>query len=182
MELLTCSERLMSICSRWQKKYRNILLFDHTFGKGTYWICGTAGLSEFHKVSEDTNISISTSTDLCAPTTLRWLGSWILRTSKDKPRAGFSAYKSTNLLPITVKNKNAVALLRRPHREECYHCHKVEAAVASAGWDPAALRTEQLNDQDIGPSAQNGKTSPTAAPRTKGAGSNGNPWLLGTAY
>jgi hypothetical protein len=44
----------------------------------------------------------------------------------------------------------------------CTHCCKVEAladsvlvqviaAVAAAGWDPAALRTEQLNDQDIGP-------------------------------
>jgi hypothetical protein len=25
------------------------------------------------------------------------------------------------------------------------------AAVATAGWDPATLRTEQLNDQDTGP-------------------------------
>jgi hypothetical protein len=41
------------------------------------------------------------------------------------------------------------------------HCHKVEAradvkqvraiaAVAAAGWDPMAQRTEQLNDPDIG--------------------------------
>jgi hypothetical protein len=43
---------------------------------------------------------------------------------------------------------------------ECTHCHKVEvwadvkqvgavAAVVAAGWDPAAFRIEQLNDQDI---------------------------------
>jgi hypothetical protein len=43
----------------------------------------------------------------------------------------------------------------------CTHCYKVEvgadvkqvlgiAAVAAAGWDPGALRTE-LNDKDIGP-------------------------------
>jgi hypothetical protein len=49
--------------------------------------------------------------------------------------------------------------------EECTHCHKVEAGayvkqiraiavVAGAGWDPVALRTEQLNDPDIGPILQ----------------------------
>jgi hypothetical protein len=47
-------------------------------------------------------------------------------------------------------------------QEECTSCHKVEAradvkqvraiaAVAAAGWDPAALRKEQLTDPDIGP-------------------------------
>jgi hypothetical protein len=60
------------------------------------------------------------------------------------------------------KHNNADALSRRPCREECTHCHKVEvradvtqartiAAVAAADWDPAALRTEQLNDQEIRP-------------------------------
>jgi hypothetical protein len=50
---------------------------------------------------------------------------------------------------------------RRPCQEECTHCHKVEAgadvkqvqdiaAVAAAGYNPAALRTEQLNYQDTG--------------------------------
>jgi hypothetical protein len=45
--------------------------------------------------------------------------------------------------------------------DECTHCHKVEAwagikqvhviaVVAAAGWDPAALRLEQLNDQFVG--------------------------------
>jgi hypothetical protein len=46
--------------------------------------------------------------------------------------------------------------------DDSTHCHKVEAhadikqvraaaAVAAAIWDPATLRTDQLNDQDIGP-------------------------------
>jgi hypothetical protein len=50
---------------------------------------------------------------------------------------------------------------RDDHAEECTHCHKVKAqadikriqaivAVAATRWDPAALRREQLNDQDIG--------------------------------
>jgi hypothetical protein len=53
-------------------------------------------------------------------------------------------------------HNNADALSRRPCQEECTHCHKVEArvdvklAVAAAGWDPAALRTE-LNYPDIRP-------------------------------
>jgi hypothetical protein len=55
--------------------------------------------------------------------------------------------------------------LRRPCQEECTHCYKVEAradvkqvradaAVAAVSWDPAALRSEQLNDHDIGPIMQ----------------------------
>jgi hypothetical protein len=54
------------------------------------------------------------------------------------------------------KHNNANAFLRRPCQEECIDCHKVEtradikqvqaiAAIAAAGWDPAALRSEQLN-------------------------------------
>jgi hypothetical protein len=31
-------------------------------------------------------------------------------------------------------------------------------AVAAAGWDPAALRTEQLNDQDIRPILEDAET------------------------
>jgi hypothetical protein len=31
-------------------------------------------------------------------------------------------------------------------------------AVAAAGWYPAALRTEQLNDQDTGPIMEEGET------------------------
>jgi hypothetical protein len=63
------------------------------------------------------------------------------------------------------KHNNADALSRRPCQEECTHCHKVEAradikeiraiaVVARAGCDPVALRTEQLNDPDIGPILQ----------------------------
>jgi hypothetical protein len=48
------------------------------------------------------------------------------------------------------------------HAKKSTHCHKVKAwadieqvqavaAVAAARWDPAALRREQLNNQDIGP-------------------------------
>jgi hypothetical protein len=55
------------------------------------------------------------------------------------------------------KHNNADVL----YREVFAHCHKVEtsadvsqmraiADVAAAGWDPAALRTEQLDDQDTG--------------------------------
>jgi hypothetical protein len=60
------------------------------------------------------------------------------------------------------KHNNANAFSRRPCQEKCTHCHKVEAradikhvrgtaAVDAAGWDPGTLRTEQLNDPDIGP-------------------------------
>jgi hypothetical protein len=63
------------------------------------------------------------------------------------------------------KHINADALPRRPCQEECTHCHKVEAragikqvraitAVAAVGWDPATMRTEQLNDPEIGPILQ----------------------------
>jgi hypothetical protein len=59
----------------------------------------------------------------------------------------------------------ADALSRRPCQEECNHCQKVEAravskqvrsiaAVATAGWDPATLRREQLADPHIGPILQ----------------------------
>jgi hypothetical protein len=67
------------------------------------------------------------------------------------------------------KHNNANGLSRRPCQEECPHCRKVEAwaevkqiraiaAVAADGWDPAALRTEQLNDPDIGPLLQEVET------------------------
>jgi hypothetical protein len=60
---------------------------------------------------------------------------------------------------------NAIALPRRPCQEQRMHCHKVEtwvdikkvqaiAALPTAGWDLVALRTEQLNDSDIGPILQ----------------------------
>jgi hypothetical protein len=60
------------------------------------------------------------------------------------------------------KHNNADALFRQPCQEECNHSHKAEAhadfkqlqaivAVAAAGYDPGALRMEQLNDQDVGP-------------------------------
>jgi hypothetical protein len=63
------------------------------------------------------------------------------------------------------KHNNADALSRRPCQENCSHCHKVEdraeikqiraiTTVAAAGWDPTALRTEQLDDPDIGPILQ----------------------------
>jgi hypothetical protein len=63
------------------------------------------------------------------------------------------------------KHNNADDLSRRPCQEECTHCHKVESRayvkqiraitiVAGAGWDPVALRMEQLNDPDIGPILQ----------------------------
>jgi hypothetical protein len=91
------------------------------------------------------------------------------------------------------KHKNADDLSRRPCEEECTHCHKVEAGayvkqiraiavVAAAGWDPVALRTDQLNDPDIGPILQEVETrqrpewkpSQTAVPRTKATGLSGN--------
>jgi hypothetical protein len=67
------------------------------------------------------------------------------------------------------KHKNADALSRRPCREECVQCHKVEAweniakvrgiaAMAAASWDLATLRTDQLNDPDIGPILQETET------------------------
>jgi hypothetical protein len=74
-------------------------------------------------------------------------------------------------------------------KKECIHCQKVEARadvrqeraiadVAAAGWDTTAPRTEQLNDEDIGPIlliVETGQrpewnSSPTAAPRTKATG------------
>jgi hypothetical protein len=54
-------------------------------------------------------------------------------------------------------------------RQESTHCHKVQArshvkqlrvvaAVAAAAWDLAALRTEQLNGQDIWPIMEEAET------------------------
>jgi hypothetical protein len=67
------------------------------------------------------------------------------------------------------KHNNADALSRRPCQEDCTYCHKVEAqtdvkqiraiaAIATGGWDSATLRTEQLNDPDIGPILQDVET------------------------
>jgi hypothetical protein len=82
---------------------------------------------------------------------------------RDKPPAGFSTYKSTTILLSTVKAKNTTVLMPfRDNHAKCTHCHKVEArpdvkqvqaiaAVVAAGLDAATLRTEQLNNQDIGP-------------------------------
>jgi hypothetical protein len=94
------------------------------------------------------------------------------------------------------KHNNADAISRRPCGEECTHSHKIEAAadvnqiraitaVAAAGWDPAALRTEQLNDQNVGPILEEVETRQrpewkdiaTPSPRTKATGRNGNPSL-----
>jgi hypothetical protein len=57
------------------------------------------------------------------------------------------------------KHNRAAALSQRPCQEECIHCQRVEVwaevnqvwAVATNGCDPAALRRDQLNDQDMGP-------------------------------
>jgi hypothetical protein len=67
------------------------------------------------------------------------------------------------------KHNNADALSRPRCQGECVHYHKVEvradikqerviAAVAAPCWDPATLRTEQLNDPDIGPILQEVET------------------------
>jgi hypothetical protein len=67
------------------------------------------------------------------------------------------------------KHNNANALSRRPCQEERTHCNKVEMradvkqvrAIAprpAVGWDPVTLRTEQLNDPDIGPILQEVET------------------------
>jgi hypothetical protein len=67
------------------------------------------------------------------------------------------------------KQKYANALSRRPRQKECRHCHKVElradikqvgdiSALPAADWDPLVLRTEQLNDTDIGPILQEVET------------------------
>jgi hypothetical protein len=67
------------------------------------------------------------------------------------------------------KHNNADALSRRPCQEESMHCNNVEmradvkqvraiAALPAVGWDPLTLRTEQLNDPDIGPILQEAET------------------------
>jgi hypothetical protein len=66
-------------------------------------------------------------------------------------------------------HNNADALSRGPCQEKCTHCHKVEAradikqiqaiaAIAAVGWDWMTLRTEQLNELDIGPIPQDLET------------------------
>jgi hypothetical protein len=78
-------------------------------------------------------------------------------------------YNFTTEHPQGRKHNNADGLSRRPCQEECTHCHKIEAqadvkqvraiaAVAAGDWDLAALRTEQLNDLDIGPLLQEVET------------------------
>jgi hypothetical protein len=67
------------------------------------------------------------------------------------------------------KHNNADVLSRRPCQVEWTHCHKVEAwadvkqvraiaAVAAASWDSVALRSEQLQDPDVGPLLQEAET------------------------
>jgi hypothetical protein len=67
------------------------------------------------------------------------------------------------------RRHNADTLSRRPCQEKCAHCHKVEAradvkqvqaiaALPAVSWDPVTLRTEQLNDPDIGPILQEVET------------------------
>jgi hypothetical protein len=128
-------------------------------------------------------------------------GSWILRTSRDKPPARSSVCKGINSFQSTVKaeNKNEDALSWKPWREERTHFHKVEvhadikyvraiATVAAAGWDPAALRTEQLNDNDIGPLLVDAETEQRpefigiAVPCTEATGPSDNSTLWRTAY
>jgi hypothetical protein len=83
--------------------------------------------------------------------------------SRDKPPSEFSTYKNTTSLLNILSTQSSIAdaLSRRPYRKESTHCHKVEAqadikqvqaiaAVDEAKWDPAALRREQLNGQNIG--------------------------------
>lgn len=64
---------------------------------------------------------------------------------------------------------SANALSRKPCREEYTHCQKVDvlaevrkvrgvAAIATDHWDPAVLRMDHLNDQDMGPILQEGET------------------------
>jgi hypothetical protein len=71
-------------------------------------------------------------------------------------------YNFTSEYPQGRKHNNADAPSRRPCQEECMHCQKVEtqadvkqvraiAALPTDGWDSVMLRTEQLNDPDIGP-------------------------------
>jgi hypothetical protein len=59
-----------------------------------------------------------------------------------------------------IRHINADALSRRPCPEECAHCQKLErpdgqrervvAAAPVDGWDPEALRKNQLADNDLG--------------------------------
>lgn len=74
----------------------------------------------------------------------------------NKPPAGFGAYCSTASLPITVKGENTTKqcpFLTNMPRRLCTLSQSQGAARCHAGtsWDLATLRTEQLNDQDIGP-------------------------------
>jgi hypothetical protein len=99
------------------------------------------------------------------------------------------------------KHNNAAALSRRLCQEEWTNCHKVEeeayvkqiraiAVVAGAGWDPVALRTDQLNDPDIGPNLQEikigqrpeWKNIETAVPCTRATGLSGSHSLWETAF
>jgi hypothetical protein len=71
----------------------------------------------------------------------------------------FSAYKSTTSLLSIVKAENTtmpVAFCNNYAKRGVPTATKSRqvqaiAAVAAAGWEPTALRTEQLNDQDIVP-------------------------------
>jgi hypothetical protein len=64
------------------------------------------------------------------------------------------------------------------------------AAVSAAGWDPIALKTKQLNDQDTGPTIEEVETGqrlaskdiPNEVPHTKATWHNVHPPLWRTAY
>ena len=81
---------------------------------------------------------------------------------------------------LEKSHKNADALSRRPCKDDCKHCHRVEKVQGMVtvntvkidipdDWNKEILRKEQLDDKDIGPilrakekgTRQNGRTSPT---------------------
>jgi hypothetical protein len=70
---------------------------------------------------------------------------------------------------VKAGNTNCRCFLKTPCQGECTHCHKVElradikhvgaiSALPAAEWDPLVLRTEQVNDTDIGPILQEVET------------------------
>jgi hypothetical protein len=88
-------------------------------------------------------------------------------TWKDKQSAGFSVYKNIILVPSTVKAESTTTLTdfhddpaKKSARtvRACAKQVRCIAAIAAAGRDPVALRTEQLNNPDLGPILQEVET------------------------
>jgi hypothetical protein len=87
---------------------------------------------------------------------MHYRSSWILKTTTEKPPLWIQRLQEYN---FTCEHSHGSLNF---HARIVYHCQcavaradikqiRAVVSVASVGWDPAALKTEQLSDRYIGP-------------------------------